>query len=128
MKIWACILIVVAGATAPAQSPGLAERRALVQQLDRTVIEEVKFDRATVDDWVGFLRESLKGGDRPVNFIITPAARTFAEGRRATLELKKVPARVLLEYGARLLELEVRIEPHAIVVDAPMTLPPAQSP
>jgi hypothetical protein len=108
---------------ASAQSSGAAERRLIVQRLESTLIEEVKFENATLDDWVGFLKEKLRGGERPVNFIVTPAAARFAEGKTATLELRRVPARVVLDYGARLLEVEVKIEPHAIVIAAPQMVP-----
>jgi hypothetical protein len=121
------LLLLAAGASA--QSPGAAERRLILQRLESTFIEEVKFQNATLDDWVGFLREKLRGGERPVNFIVTPAAARFAEGKTITLELRRVPARVVLDYGARLLELEVKIEPHAIVITAPQVVPaPASAP
>jgi|GEM_PF-5921736 len=119
------IVILLLAATLPlsAQKPGAAERRYILQRLEQTVIEEVKFQEASLDDLVGYLKEQLRGGERPVNFVITPAAAEFARGRTASLELRKVPARVVLEYAARLLEVEVRIEPHAILIQAPAAIP-----
>lgn len=117
----AVLVLTLAGAgvvPAAGQTAGAAERRALLQQLEKTVVEEVKFEEATLADWVAYLRQATAGGVRPVNFVVTPAAVRAAEGKTVTLELRSVPLRAVLDYGARLLGVEVRIEPHAVVVRA----------
>lgn len=106
-------------AEAKAQSSGQAERRALVMLLEKTMVEQVQFEKATAADWLAWLRETMKHAEKPVNFVMTPAAQRAAEGRTISLELRKVPVRAVLDYGARLLELEVRVEPYAIIIRSP---------
>lgn len=125
VKTAAFVLLLLPAVTLllPAQKPGAAEQRYILQRLEQTIVEEVKFQNATLEDLVSFLKEQLRGGERTINFVITPGATEFAQGRSASLELRQVPARVVLEYTARLLEVEVKIEPHAILFTAPARLP-----
>ena len=55
-----------------------------------TVLEEVSFRKAPLDEVIAFLREQTKRGEEQVNFVIPP--QTQAAERIVTLDLRNVQA------------------------------------
>ncbi len=85
-------------------------------------VARVKFEEATLEDAVEFLRGQAKAaaGEGPgLNFVIGPGAREAAADKTVTLALAEVPLGAVLKYATEALGLEYRVEPAAIVIAKP---------
>ncbi|MEM1060478.1 MAG: hypothetical protein AAGK14_14790 [Verrucomicrobiota bacterium] len=94
----------------------------LQRKLNGTIIAEVKFEEAPLEQVVAYLVAKSKELDpekQGVNVVVTPDAEQEAAGKKSNLKLTNVPLGVALRYSLQQLGLTYRLEQYAVVVTVP---------
>lgn len=94
----------------------------LQNRLNNQIVAEVDFKDASLQQVVDFIQTRSKELDkeqRPLNIIVTKAARDATQGQTTNLKLTNVPLGVVLNYASQQLGVAPRVEQYAIVIDVP---------
>ncbi len=100
----------------------ITAQTALQNRLNSQVVAEVDFKDASLDQVVDFIRVRSKELDkeqRPLNIIVTKAAKDATQGATTNLKLTNVPLGAVLNYASQQLGVAPRIDQYAIVIDVP---------
>lgn len=95
---------------------------ALQNRLNSQIVAEVDFKDASLQQVVDFIQSRSKELDkqqRPLNMIVTNAARQATQGQTINLKLTNVPLGVVLRYATQQLGVAPRVDQYAIVIDVP---------
>ena len=117
--------------TRQVQSSAERDTRAISRKLTDIVLPNVEFRQTTLNDAVEYLRQLSRQVDhddasqnRGVNIIVQSplVGGSTAEGSaqpspvRVTLNLRSVPLSVVLQYVAGQAGLQVKVEPHTVIL------------